>query len=262
MPEWDPRLYLKFGAERSRPALDLAMRAKTLLETAAAPRILDLGCGPGNSTAVLAAIFPGASIVGLDSSPEMIDSAQKSGVEAEWVLRDAASYRPVGLFDLVFSNAALQWIPDQDSLLSRMYGWLKPAGVLAIQVPGNGESPLHRALRRTAADSAWGTRFEGLDDLIRYEEPPFYFEALAPTGAQAEVWESTYWHVLANRQALIDWYSGTGMRPWLERAADEAERQAFKDAVLEAAAPGYPLRADGSLFFPFRRIFVTAVRPR
>ena len=265
MASWNPELYLRFAAERTRPALDLAMRARTLLEaggSAAPPRILDLGCGPGNSTAVLAALFPGSSLVGLDSSPEMIESARKGEVQAEWVLCDGATYRPAGGFDLVFSNAALQWIPDQSAILAKMSSWLRPGGALAIQVPGNGDSPLHQSLRRTAASSAWGSRFEGLEKLIRYEEPPFYFEELAPSGLSVELWESTYWHLLSSWQAMIDWYSGTGMRPWLERLASEAERQAFKDAVLEGASAGYPLRPDGSVFFPFRRIFVTAVRPR
>ncbi len=278
MPDWNPELYLKFGAERTRPALDLALRARTLVEAAATARptaaavpgaaaasaaILDLGCGPGNSTAVLAAVFPGAAFVGIDSSPDMISTARASGLAAEWQVADASIWEPGRSFGLVFSNAVLQWIPDQVRLLARMWSWLAPGGVLAVQVPGNGGSPLHRALRRTAADAAWRSRFagraSGVDDAIRYQEPPFYYDTLAPLGGTVDIWETTYWHLLGGQAALIDWYSGSGMRPWLERLG-EAEGQAFKQAVLDAAAPEYPVRPDGSVFFPFRRIFVTAVK--
>jgi trans-aconitate 2-methyltransferase len=266
MPSWDPGLYLKFGEQRSRPALDLALRARSLLglPTEGAPegraglRVLDLGCGPGNSTAVLAAVLPGARLTGVDSSQAMIEAARASGLEAEWVVADAAAWEPGERFDLVFSNALLQWIPDQGALLDRMRSWLQPGGVLAHQVPGNAESGLHRALRRVAAAGEWRSFFSGLDDAIRYHEPEFYFAALEGFEGLVDVWESTYWHRLEGRSALIDWYSGTGMRPWLEALPGEAERSAFKDAVLDSASPDYPLRADGSVLFPFRRIFFTA----
>lgn len=267
MAAWNPELYLKFGEQRSRPALDLALRARSILEgnggsPPSVPSILDLGCGPGNSTAVLAAIFAGSSLVGLDSSPEMIAAARSSGLDAEWIVADGAAWEPGRGFALVFSNAALQWIPDQASLLARMWTWLAPGGVLAVQVPGNGESGIHRALARTAAGASWRSRFAALAGTPVYHEPGFYFDALSPLGGSVDLWESTYWHVLEDRAALIDWYSGTGMRPWLQRLDGDAERAAFKDAVLEAAAPDYPARADGSVFFPFRRIFFTATKAR
>ena len=261
MPSWNPALYLRFDAQRSRPARDLALRSRELLDAAERPRILDLGCGPGNSTAVLAENFPGARLVGLDSSPDMIAKARASGLAAEWIVEDAASFEPEGRFDLVFSNAALQWIPGQEGLLERMADWLEPGGVVAIQVPGNGGSGLHRALLRVAAAPEWRGSFEGLGSPMRYEEPPFYVEALAASLVRVDAWETTYWHVLEGRRALIDWYSGSGLRPWLDRLGGAAERRAFEDAVLEAASADYPERGDGSVFFPFRRIFITAAKP-
>jgi trans-aconitate 2-methyltransferase len=264
MATWDPALYLKFNEQRSRPATDLALRARALLgERSDAKRplsILDLGCGPGNSTAILAAVFPGADLLGLDSSAEMIAAARASGLAAEWVTADAALWEADRNFGLVFSNAALQWIPDQAATLGRMWTSLAPGGALAVQVPGNGTSPLHRALRSVAASGPWRMKFAGLDDFIRYNEPDFYYECLAPLDGSVEVWETTYWHVLGGHGALIDWYKGTGMRPWLELLEGESERKAFTDAVLETAAPEYPLRDDGSVFFPFRRIFFTATK--
>jgi trans-aconitate 2-methyltransferase len=273
---WNPELYLRFNEQRTRPAIDLAARAASLLAGPAAPPaqpaakqtagaraldILDVGCGPGNSTAVLADSFPGGRLLGMDSSAEMIAAAQATGLAAEWQVADAAAWEPDRRFDLVFSNAVLQWLPDQAAVLGRLWSWLKPGGVLAVQVPGNGGSPLHRALQATAALSRWSGRFTGLDDALRYREPDWWHEALAALGAVPDVWETTYWHVLGSRAGLIDWYASTGMRPWLERLDNEAGRQEFKDAVLAAAGPGYPARPDGSVFFPFRRIFFTAARP-
>jgi trans-aconitate 2-methyltransferase len=264
MASWNPELYLRFGEERTRPAHDLAARARELLGDAAdsRPRILDLGCGPGNSTAVLAAVFPRARISGLDSSPDMIAKARSSGLEAEWIEADAATFEPEGVFDLIFSNAVLQWVPAQEALLGRLALWLSPLGALAIQVPGNKESGLHQALLRTAASPAWRGRFVGLGESPRYEEPAFYFEVLEALGLSVDVWETTYWHTLAGPRAVIDWYSGSGMRPWLDRLPAEDDKQAFKDAVFEAASASYPPRSDGGVLFPFRRIFITAVRRR
>lgn len=266
MPSWNPDLYLKFADERTRPARDLAIRARACLASRAhaegeeALRAVDLGCGPGNSTAVVAECFPRAAIVGLDSSPEMVASARKTGTRAEWVVADVSAWSDDRKFDLVFSNAMLQWVPDQKALLSRMASWLAPGGVIAVQVPGNGASPLHLALK-AAADSWQGPeRFAGLDDALRYREPEFYHDELSSLGFASDIWETTYWHRMENQESLIEWYSGTGMRPWLERLEGEAEREAFRRDVLARARAEYPVRADGSVLFPFRRIFFTASR--
>lgn len=261
MPSWNPDLYLRFNEQRTRPARDLAARAAALYAGREGPaRAVDVGCGPGNSTAVVAESFPGAEITGVDSSREMIAKARLSGVSADWRVADAAEWEPDAPVDLVFSNAALQWVPDQASLIRKMAAWLGKGGVMAVQVPGNGESPLHRALRGVAEGFADRERFEGLDDAIRYHEPGFFHEALETAGVEGDIWETTYWHRLPNRNALIEWYSGTGMRPWLDRLSGDAERDRFKARVLEAAGPEYPDLPDGSVFFPFRRIFFTALK--
>ena len=176
-------------------------------------------------------------------------------------MADASAWEPRRSFSLVFSNAVLQWIPDQAGLLARMWSWLRARR--RARRPGArqrrvGPAPRPAPDRRELPPGE--ERFADLGEVIRYEEPPFYYETLAPLGGSVEVWETTYWHLLGSRAALIDWYSGTGMRPWLERLVDEAERSAFKEAVLEAAEPAYSTRSDGSVFFPFRRIFVTAVK--
>jgi trans-aconitate 2-methyltransferase len=260
MTTWNPDLYLKFNEERTRPARDLAMRAAARLGHTPGLRAADMGCGPGNSTAVLAELLPDVHLVGVDSSSEMIEKARASGLAASWVVADAASWQPEQALDLVFSNAMLQWLADQSGVVSRMWSWLRKGGVLAVQVPGNGQSPLHRAMLEAAADPRWASRCGGLNDLIRYREPDDWHDTLTAIGATADIWETTYWHVLDGQEALIDWYSGTGMRPWLERLDSEAERQSFKEVVLALAAPAYKVRSDGSVLFPFRRIFFTAQR--
>jgi len=264
MGSWDPNLYLKFGAERTQPAWDLARRLAAILGTRGsplAPAILDLGCGPGNSAAVLAALWPGSLLVGLDSSPDMIEAARRSPFPAEWAVADASTWEPGRSFDAVFSNAALQWIPDQAGLLERAWSWLVPGGALAFQVPGNEGSPLHRAVKAQAASPSWSGTFLHPVAGHRGEEPDFYYEVLAPFGGELQVWETTYWHLLPGHGSLLEWYRGTGLRPWLEALPDEESRSAFVDELLEAVRKDYPSRADGSVFFPFRRIFFTATKP-
>lgn len=257
MADWNAREYLGFAAERTRPARDLALRARDVLgdRAHACPDILDLGCGPGNSTAVLAQVFPSAGLTGLDSSPEMIRTARASGLPARWLLADAGAWETDRPLDLVFSNAVLQWLPDPDGLVGRMAGWLSPGGVLAIQVPGNGRSPLHLAVVMEAGDAAWQGCFDSLAGEPRYQEPESWLTALEDPGLEAEVWESTYWHVLGSQTDLIRWYAATGLRPWLECLADPADQERFKARVLERARPAYPVRPDGRVLFPFRRIF-------
>jgi trans-aconitate 2-methyltransferase len=271
MPTWDPGLYLDFGKQRTRAAEDLCARVRSVLAEPGEARedisILDLGCGPGNSTAALRRAFPAARLAGLDSSPDMIEAARGSGLDAEWILADCRAWEPEAAYGLVFSNAVLQWTGDQASILARAFGWTAPGGLTAHQVPGNGGSPLHRALCDAVADPSWKARsptgFSGLDDAIRYREPDFYVETLAALGAVGiDLWETTYWHVLGSRADLVAWYSGTGMRPWLEALESDGAREAFKADVLERASAAYPERADGSVLFPFRRIFFTAAKPR
>ena len=255
---WDPGQYLKFRDERTRPSLDLAAR----IELAAPATILDVGCGPGNSTEVLheplarrphhrprqlaaddrrGARFARLGRVGLRAMPR---SSGTSGDRATW--------------DLVFSNATLQWIPDHERLVPRLFGLLKPGGALAVQVPANAGSPLHRSLVRTADDPRWRRFTAGCASRLVYHEPSFYYEMLCGLAERVEVWETTYHHALANHRALVEWYRGTGMRPCLERLPDDASRRAFEDAVLEGCRADYPVQPDGRVVYPFTRLFFTA----
>jgi trans-aconitate 2-methyltransferase len=254
---WDPGQYLKFRDERTRPSIDLASRI--LLDSPAS--ILDVGCGPGNSTEVLHERWPAARITGLDSSPEMIAKARQSHDWGEWVCADAAALgddADRNTRDLVFSNATLQWIPDHERLVPRLFGLVKPGGALAVQVPANAGSPLHRSLLRTADDPRWSRFTAGSASRLVYHEPSFYHGLLCGLAGHVEIWETIYHHEMADHRALVEWYKGTGMRPCLERLPDEPSRRDFEDAVLEGCRAEYPVQPNGRVLYPFRRLFFVA----
>jgi trans-aconitate 2-methyltransferase len=252
MSPWNPGGYLKFEDERTRPSVDLCARIL------ASPRsVLDVGCGPGNSTRVLRDRWPGAEIIGMDSSPEMIERAKASHPAGAWVLADAATYDPGRLFDVVFSNAALQWLPNQEEVLPRLLGLVAPGGCLAVQVPAGGRTGFRAAVRTVAELPRWRPVLDGAGDALSFHEPAFFYDLLAPLEARVDLWETTYFHALASHQAVIDWFEQTGMRPYLERLG-EADRAAFKAEVLDLCRGSYPLAADGKVLMPFQRVLFVA----
>lgn len=254
MTTWNPDLYLKFEAERTQPAIDLAAR----IDLTAPARIIDIGCGPGNSTRVLRERWPAAQVSGLDRSPEMIAKARQACPQGEWITADAARWSPDALYSLVFSNAALQWIPDQRALLPRLFAAVEPGGALAVQVPANTDSPLYQAVQRVAQRPPWQERLAGCDQALTYRDAAFYYDILSSLSSRVSLWDTTYYHVLASRQGLIEWYSSTGLRPYLERLAENDLQQAFKREILAECQAAYPLQQDGKVLFPFRRLFFIA----
>jgi trans-aconitate 2-methyltransferase len=254
MPQWNPGQYLKFGEERTRPAHDLCAR----IQLSAPGRLLDLGCGPGNSTRVLRDRWPAAGITGLDSSPEMIAQARASWPGGTWLLADAAALGPGAPYDVVFSNAALQWLPDHEALLPRLLGQVAAGGCLAVQVPALDGTLLRSSLRSVARRPRWYSALAGAEDALSFHPADFYYDLLAPLASRLELWETTYYHVMASHRALIDWFEATGMRPFLERLGGEDDREAFKAEVLEACRPDYPPARDGKVLMPFKRLFFIA----
>jgi trans-aconitate 2-methyltransferase len=254
---WDPGQYLKFRDERTQPSIDLVSRVR--LDSPAA--ILDLGCGPGNSTEVLHQRWPMARITGLDNSEEMIAKAKSSHDWGAWVCADAASLgggADRASWDLVFSNAVLQWMPDHERVVTSLFGLVKPGGALAVQVPANAGSPLHRSLVRTAEDPRWSGFTSGCASRLVYHEPSFYYHILVGIAGRLDVWETVYHHEMPDHRALVEWYKGTGMRPCLERLPDEPSRRAFEDAVMEGCLPEYPVQPNGRVIYPFRRVLFVA----
>jgi trans-aconitate 2-methyltransferase len=255
MPPWDPSQYMKFGNERTQPSIDLVGR----IPLAAPRRIVDLGCGPGNSTEIAARRWPEAAITGVDNSADMLAAAAKAHPDWRWEQADIGSWSPAEPYDLVFSNAALQWVGDHPRVFPALLRQVAEGGALAVQMPRNYESPSHALMRRVAEEGAWRERLRGVRDLLAVRGPDFYYDLLAPAARRVEIWETEYGHVMESPRAILEWVRGTGLRPFLE-PLDAAERQDFEARYLAALEEAYPRRADGKVLFPFRRLFIVALR--
>ena len=254
---WDPGQYLKYSGERARPFFDLLARVQT-----DEPRqVVDLGCGPGNLTATLADRWPGAEVLGVDSSPEMIDAARAGTGERPRLsfeladIRDWAPGRPV---DVLVSNAVLQWLPDHLDLVARWPGMLAPGGWLAFQLPGNFDQPSHAILRDLAASDRWRSLLTGVELNRQAQDPAQYLDQLARAGCLVDAWETTYLHVLPGPDPVVEWYRGTGLRPVLARLG-QPQAEEFLAAYRERARQAYPPASYGTVL-PFRRVFVVATR--
>lgn len=254
--QWDPVAYRRYRSERSRPFADLIAR----IGADRPGRILDLGCGDGRSTATLLQRWPDAWITGVDSSTGMLSSAHALPDRIDWVLADAATYEPDCAADVVVSNAMLQWIPDHESVVTRMASWLAPDGWLAIQVPGNFAATSHVALREIAGRPRWADRLEGtLQHTGAVLDAAGYHELLSTAGLRVDAWETTYVHELSGPDPVLEWTRGTSLRPVLTALDDEEETE-FVEAYAEQLRAAYPPGPSGTVRFPFRRIFAVAHR--
>jgi len=258
---WDANLYLKFADARTRPALDLMGR----LDPANAARpdhaIYDLGCGAGNISRILAERFPGAPVVGIDSSEQMLDKArsQTTTARVSFARGDLAHFKPDAPPSILYSNAAYQWLPGHIDMFPGLMKLLPSGGQLAIQMPRNHEAPSH-ALMRAAADAGpWKDKLKGVGGIARVEEPARYYDVLKPFSSDLEVWETIYQQVLTGKDPVAQYTSSTGLRPFMEALA-ESERTPFYDAYAALTAKAYPTRPDGITLFPFRRLFIVARR--
>ena len=255
---WDSAQYLRFESERTLPCRDLARR----VELDAPRRVVDLGCGPGNSTAVLRDRWPRARIVGVDSSAEMLVRARESAVEAEWTLADVRTWRPRTRVDLVFSNAALQWVPDHPQAIPRIWRWVAPGGAFAFQVPARSEpTPAWvRAMATVQRRPRWHRILERRAEETPVLPPASYYDLLASAARRIDLWDTEYHHVLDGPVAVVEWIRGTALRPWLTQLTEEADRAALLAELTREIARAYPPRRDGKVVFPFLRRFVVAYR--
>jgi trans-aconitate 2-methyltransferase len=256
VPQWDAEVYLKFANERTQPSLDLIQR----IRLTDPDRIVDLGCGPGNSTEALRGRWPGATVVGLDSSPQMIQTAQQKYPAGAWVAGDAASWRADEPFDLVFSNAMLQWLPNHAKVCRHLFDQVSPGGALAVQLPAHYNSPLHSEIIEVSEDPAWDGRMNGARTALTREPPALYYDTLQPAASHVDLWETTYYHVVEGPEAVIEWFRGTGLRPFLEALSSDEERLRFERMLLARYTVSYPRRPSGKVLFPFRRLFFVAYR--
>ena len=256
---WDPGQYLRFGDERARPFHDLLDR----VPVRTASLVVDLGCGPGGLTATLPGRFGGATVIGVDHSADMLAAAGSLAVPGlRFEHGDARTWQPPGPLDVVVSNATFQWIDGHVDLLGRWLGWLRPGGWFAFGVPGNFDSPSHRSIEDLVTSPRWaGLLDPAVLERPRSAEPVVYLERLRGAGAEAEVWETTYYHVLAGPDPVLEWLRGTALRPVLARLDERApgQRAAFEAELAALLRRAYPPSAIGTVF-PFRRLFAVARR--
>lgn len=250
---WDPKLYAAFAAPRLRPALDLLNR----VDAPSPERVVDLGCGTGNVTRLLAARWPGAKVVGVDSSTEMLRAAAAEPSAITWIQGDANTWTPDRPVDVLFSNAALHWLDDHQSLFPRLIAMLAPGGTLAVQMPHNHYAASHVVMADTVEAGPWAARLRPLARRFPVGDADFYYGLLAPVAGRLDIWETEYLHVLEGDNPVVTWTMGTALRPLLDALA-EPERGEFLAEYSRRIAAAYPRRADGRTLFPFRRLFVVA----
>ncbi|KAL6234558.1 hypothetical protein BDW75DRAFT_240967 [Aspergillus navahoensis] len=254
--DWNAKQYLKFEAERTRPARDLL--AQVPLNS---PRsVVDLGCGPGNSTAILLSRYPDARVVGMDSSPDMIRKARETLPGVEFTVDDLGMYTPEKPVDLFFSNAVFQWLPRDQRLeiVKRLIQSQPSGGVFAFQVPDNLSEPSHVAMRETAANGPWSSTLQSVArDSV--QSPQEIYDELKPLCADVNIWHTHYIHPLENHGAVVEWVKGTGLRPYLDPLSP-ADRETFLRAYKDRLEQLYPKSIDGTVLLRYPRLFVVAVR--
>ena len=254
MPNWDPKQYLRFEKERTQPCIDLVNR----IPEVEARMVVDLGCGPGNSTKVLARRFEHARVIGIDSSAEMIERAKRDAEGFEFQQGDAATWVGDGPCDVILANAVFQWVEKHEVVMPHLVGQLRKGGVLAVQMPRNFQSPTHQMLRELARSARWRDKLEAREPYW-VQEPSFYYDVLSAICERVELWETEYIHVLPDVDAIVEWYKGTGLRPYLEALGAEEQKE-FLAAYRARLQTAYLKQKDGRVLFPFLRIFFIAVR--
>jgi len=252
--DWSTDQYLKFADERTQPSLDLVNRI--LIENP--QKIIDIGCGPGISTSVLAQRFPNAYILGIDNSPNMIETAKSEYPELDFLLCDAGKELDTldDDFDIVFSNACIQWVPDHHQLLRNMMERLKPGGILAIQTPYNFSEPIQKVIEEVSSREKWAVHFNPSQNFHNLEEEEYY-DLLAEISGAFLIWRTTYFHTMKSHQDIIEWAKGTGLRPYLN-ALSEEEQAAFLEDIHTELVKAYPQQKNGEIIFRFPRLFFTA----
>lgn len=253
--DWDPRQYLRFAGHRLRPAIDLLNQ----VDLPGPETVVDLGCGAGNVTVLLRDRWPEAAITGVDGSADMLAKARETAPAIDWVEADMAEWTPDAPVDLIYSNAALHWLGCHDALFPRLIDSLALGGVLAVQMPRNFGAPSHTSMADAARAGPWRATLEPLLKPSPVAEPAFYYDVFAPHVAALDIWESEYLQVLEGDDPVAEWTKGTWLRPLLD-ALDEPDRAGFEAEYRARVRQAYPRRADGKTLFPFRRLFLVAVR--
>jgi trans-aconitate 2-methyltransferase len=256
MEDWSARQYLKFEDERTRPPRDLL--AQVPLQRP--HKVVDLGCGPGNSTELLVERYPDSGVVGLDSSPDMLRKARERLPKCEFIEADIATWTPDARTDLLFANAVIQWLPDHAAVLRRLLQALPEGGVLAVQMPDNTREPALRFQREVGESGPWADHPEikaaPRDDLPSVEA---YYDLLKPVCTHLDIWHTVYNHVMTSPEAITEWFKGSSLQPFLS-PLDAKAREQFLAAYTKKITGAYKPRFDGRVLLKFPRLFILAVR--
>jgi trans-aconitate 2-methyltransferase len=256
--DWSANQYLKFENERTQPARDLLSH----VPLTSPKRIIDQGCGPANSTTVLATQYPTAKITGLDSSPDMIKRAKQVLPDRDFHVADLTTYTPdpATPVDLFFSNAVFQWLKADEriAVIKRLLEPQEKGAVFALQVPHNLDQPSHILMAETAAQGPWAGKLAGAQR-DRFQSPQELYDLLSPFVSQVEVFETSYYHSLESHEAVIEWVKGTGLRPFLDPLED-AEKVDFLQDYLRRLRVAYPVSVDGRVLLKYPRLFMVAVK--
>lgn len=250
MADWNPSLYLKFADERTRPAAELTAR----IVQQPVKLAVDLGCGPGNSTALLRAAWPEARIIGVDNSAAMLAQAAKALPDCEFITANIEDWQPSEPADVIYANASLQWLTEHQTLFPRLVRQLANSGGLAVQMPDNWQEPSHTLMRQVAEEL--GFPESGRQPLPSVQQ---YYDMLTNSGCEVDIWRTTYYHSLESHQAIVDWLQATGLRPYLQDL-DEAEKNVFLERYLTLLQQHYPLQCNGKVLLLFPRLFIVARR--
>jgi trans-aconitate 2-methyltransferase len=254
--DWNPELYLKFDRERIQPSIDLVSHInydKPL-------KIIDIGCGPGNSTQILVQRWPDSEIIGVDNSQSMIEKAIKDYPNQEWRLLCVGTDEIKGKFDIVFSNATIQWIPDHSQLLEVFHNLLTDKGLIAVQLPLFWDMPIGKAILRIAASNRWYSATKDVSDLFTIHDYSFYYDRLSELYNSVEIWETNYFHILNSHLSILEMIRGAGLRPYLDKLETDNDKKDFEESVLKEIVKDYPLQKDGKVLFPFKRLFFIAIK--
>ena len=256
MSDWDPESYLRFANERTQPSIDLVSRIR--LDSPKA--IIDIGCGPGNSTQVLRRRWPKGDILGLDFSEAMIAKARLDYPNDRWMVGDAAKFDAKEKYDLVFSNATLQWLPRHEELVPRLVAGVRRGGAFAAQIPMFKAMPINIAIETVAGRSEWRPYTARCAELFTYRDSGFYYEMLSGLVGKVDMWETSYIHVLESHEALLDFCRSTALKPYLERLPSDEARERFEEELLAECTRRYALQGNGKLLFPFSRLFIVGYK--
>jgi trans-aconitate 2-methyltransferase len=256
MKDWNPNKYLIFKNERTQPAIDLVER----IELINPKSIIDIGCGPGNSTQILTEKYPNSTVIGLDSSKAMIEKAKTEFPNQIWVYEKAENMDDNKKYSLVFSNAALQWIDNHETLIPKLWNLVDGEGAFAAQIPNFEKMPINTAINNVLEKTKWSNRIKNTIWNKQYSGLDYYYELLNKYADEIILWETHYYHIMQSMQGIVDFVHPTALKPYLDQLNNENEKQEFETEILEECKKYYKEQSNGKVLFPFQRMFIVAYK--